>query len=149
MTEPVRCTTEIEVRYAETDQMAVVHHANYVIWFELARTHLCAMSGFTYAEIESLGYLLMVTAVELRYRQPARYGEQVQVTCWGDRLASRGVSFAYEVRRGDALLATGRTEHIWIATISGKPCRTPEQLRAPFERLAGRAVATQEGAAGA
>lgn len=148
MTEPVRCTTEIEVRYAETDQMAVVHHANYVIWFELARTHLCAMSGFTYAQIESLGYLLMVTAVELRYRQPARYGETVQVTCWGDRLASRGVSFAYEVRRGDALLATGRTEHIWIAVESGKPCRTPEQLRAPFERLAGR-VSTPESARGA
>ena len=145
MTEPVRCTTDIEVRYAETDQMGVVHHANYVIWFELARTHLCAMSGFTYAEIERLGYLLMVTAVELRYRRPARYGETVQVTCWGDRLASRGVGFAYEVRRGDELLATGRTEHIWLARASGRPCRMPDQLRAPFERLAGRAVAPSAG----
>jgi len=140
MSEPVRCLTEIEVRYAETDQMGVVHHANYVIWFELARTRLCAMSGFTYAEIERLGYLLMVTAVELRYRRPARYGETVRVTCWGDRLASRGVSFAYEVR-----LATGRTEHIWIAADSGRPSRMPEQLRAPFERLAGRAMAPAAG----
>jgi len=147
MSEPVRCVTEIEVRYAETDQMGVVHHANYVVWFELARTRLCALSGFTYAEIERLGYLLMVTAVELRYRRPARYGDTVGVTCWGERLASRGVSFAYEVRRGDDLLATGRSEHIWIEGTSGKPCRMPEQLRAPFERLAGRAAAP-EGVAG-
>jgi len=147
MSEPVRCVTEIEVRYAETDQMGVVHHANYVVWFELARTRLCALSGFTYAEIERLGYLLMVTAVELRYRRPARYGDTVGVTCWGERLASRGVSFAYEVRRGDDLLATGRSEHIWIEGASGKPCRMPEQLRAPFERLAGRAAAP-EGVAG-
>jgi len=137
MTEPTRCVTEIEVRYAETDQMGVVHHANYIVWFELARTRLCAMSGYRYAEIERLGYLLMVTGVELRYRRPARYGDTVQVTCWGERLASRGIRFAYEVRRDGELLATGSTEHIWIERAGGRPCRIPEQLRAPFERLAG------------
>lgn len=146
MTEPTRCVTEIEVRYAETDQMGVVHHANYVIWFELARTRLCAMSGYRYAEIERLGYLLMVTGVELRYRRPARYGDTVEVTCWGERLASRGIRFAYEVRRGGGLLATGRTEHIWIEAATGRPCRTPELLRAPFERLAGRAAAEEQSA---
>jgi len=145
MSEPVRCVTEIEVRYAETDQMGVVHHANYVVWFELARTRLCAMSGFQYAEIERLGYLLMVTGVEVRYSHPARYGDTVQVTCWGDRLASRGVHFAYEVRRGDDLLARGRTEHVWIDGSSGRPCRTPEPLRAPFARLAGQAAAGDDG----
>src|SRR5260370_833241 len=121
MSEPVRCLTEIEVRYAETDQMGVVHHANYVIWFELARTRLCAMSGFTYAEIERLGYLLMVTAVELRYRRPARYGETVRVTCWGDRLASRGVSFAYEVRRGGTPRPPRRPPHHPDRAPSGPP----------------------------
>ncbi|HLX07130.1 MAG TPA: thioesterase family protein [Thermoanaerobaculia bacterium] len=137
MTEATRCVTEIEVRYAETDQMGVVHHANYIVWFELARTRLCALSGYRYVEIERLGYLLMVTGVELRYRRPARYGDTVQVTCWGERLASRGIRFTYEVRRGGDLLATGNTEHIWIESASGRPCRMPEQLRAPFERLAG------------
>lgn len=137
MPEPTRCETEIEVRYAETDKMGVVHHANYIVWFELARTRLCAMSGFHYAEIERLGYLLMVTGVDVRYRRPARYGEAVRVTCWGDRLASRGVRFAYEVRRGDDLLATGSTEHVWIEARTGRPCRIPELLRRPFEKLAG------------
>jgi YbgC/YbaW family acyl-CoA thioester hydrolase len=88
-TEPIRSTTEIEVRYIETDQMGVVHHANYVAWFELARTHLCALSGYRYADIETLGYLLMVTGVEVRYRRPARYGETVAVICWGERLMNR------------------------------------------------------------
>jgi acyl-CoA thioester hydrolase len=137
MTEPVRSETEIEVRYAETDQMSVVHHANYVVWFELARTQLCAMSGYRYADIEKLGYFLMVTGVEISYRRPARYGDTVKVVCWGDRLGSRGVRFAYEVRKGDDLLVTGATEHIWVERATGRPCRTPEPLREPFRRLAG------------
>lgn len=140
MSEPTRCVTEIEVRYAETDQMGVVHHANYIIWFELARTRLCALSGYRYADIERLGYMLMVTGVEIRFRQPARYGETVEVVCWGERLASRGVHFAYEVRRGGDLLATGATEHIWVETATGRPCRMPEVLREPFERLAGKSL---------
>lgn len=140
MTEPVRSETEIEVRYAETDQMSVVHHANYVIWFELARTQLCAMSGYRYADIEKLGYFLMVTGVEISYRRPARYGDTVKVVCWGDRLGSRGVRFAYEVRKGEELLVTGATEHIWVERTTGKPCRTPEPLREPFRRLAGLAM---------
>ncbi|MFL6289441.1 MAG: acyl-CoA thioesterase [Thermoanaerobaculia bacterium] len=137
MTEPVRIETEIEVRYAETDQMGVVHHANYVVWFELARTRLCAASGFHYADIEKMGYLLMVTAVQASYRKPARYGDTVNVVCWNDRLGSRGLHFAYEVRKGGEILVTGATEHIWVETASGRPCRMPEALREPFRRLAG------------
>jgi len=136
-TDATHSTTDIEVRYVETDQMGVVHHANYVAWLELARTHLCALSGFHYAEIETRGVLLMVTGVELRYFRPAHYGETVQVECWAERLASRGVHFAYEVRRGSDRLATGRTEHIWIDRATGRPARIPEELREPFARLAG------------
>ncbi len=137
MTEPIRTAIDIEVRYAETDQMGVVHHANYIVWFELARTRLCATSGFHYADIERLGYLLMVTGVESRYHRPARYGDVVQVHCWCERLGSRGLRFAYEVRKGDEKLVTGATEHIWIERETGRPCRTPEPLREPFMRLAG------------
>ncbi len=137
--QPIRSTTEIEVRYAETDQMGVVHHANYVVWFELARTHLCALSGYRYADIEKLGYLLMVTGVEVSYRRPARYGETVAVTCWGERLLSRGVRFAYEVHHAGELLATGATDHVWVEAATGRPCRTPEAVREPFRRMAGLA----------
>ena len=134
---PERSDIDIEVRYAETDQMGVVHHANYIIWFELARTRLCALTGFHYADIEKLGYLLMVTGVESRYHRPARYGDVVTVCCWCERLGSRGLRFAYEVRKGDEKLVTGVTDHIWIEKETGRPCRTPQALREPFARLAG------------
>ena len=137
MTEPVRAEIDVEVRYAETDQMGVVHHANYIVWFELARTRLCSLSGFHYADIEKLGYLLMVTGVESRYHRPARYGDVVQVHCWCERVGSRGIRFAYEVRKENEKLVTGVTDHVWIEKETGRPCRTPEPLREPFARLAG------------
>lgn len=135
--QPQRVEMDVEVRYAETDQMGVVHHANYVVWFELARTRLCALTGFHYADIERLGYLLMVTGVEVRYHRPARYGDVVRLACWCERLASRGLRFAYEVGNGEAKLVTGVTEHVWIERATGRPCRIPEVLREPFQRLAG------------
>lgn len=135
MAEPVRVETEVEVRYFETDAMGVVHHAHYLVWFEQARTRLCAGSGYHYAEIEELGYFLMTTGAELSYRRPARYGERVLVACWLDRLDSRLMRFAYDARRGDEVLATGSTTHIWVERASGKPCRIPEPLREPFEQL--------------
>jgi acyl-CoA thioester hydrolase len=137
MSEPVRSEAEVEVRYAETDQMGVVHHANYVVWFEMARTRLCALSGFHYADVERMGYLLMVVGVEASYRKPARYGDTVRVACRIDFLGSRGMRFAYEVRKGDDLLATGKTEHIWVEAATGRTCRMPESVREPFRKLAG------------
>lgn len=134
---PLRSTTAIEVRYIETDRMGHVHHANYIAWFELARTRLCVELAVPYAGIEESGYLLLVTGVEVRYRQPADYGDVVQVTTWIERLQSRGMRFAYEVRRGDDLLATGATEHVWVGNESRRPCRMPEALREPFLRAAG------------
>ena len=134
---PLRSTVDVEVRYIETDRMGHVHHANYVAWLELARTGLCMRAGMPYPEIEAMGYLLIVSAVELRYRLPALYGDVVQVTAWIERLQSRAMRFAYDVRRGEALLATGATEHLWVASDSRRPCRMPEALRAMFERAAG------------
>jgi acyl-CoA thioester hydrolase len=134
---PVEQVIDVEVRYAETDQMGVVHHAEYVVWFEMARTRLCAESGFHYADIERLGYFLMVTAVEVSYRRAARYGDTVQVACALERLGSRGLRFAYRVRRAGELLVRGATEHVWVDRASGRPCRMPAQLAGPFRRLAG------------
>ncbi len=135
--EAVRTRVDVEVRYFETDQMGVVHHANYVVWFEVARTDLCARSGYHYADIERLGYRLMNSELQVRYRQPARYGETVGVTCWIEHLASRAIRFAYEIHRDGELLVTGSTQHLWIEAASNRPCRAPEELRRPFRKLAG------------
>jgi acyl-CoA thioester hydrolase len=132
---PHAAHARIEVRYAETDQMGIVHHANYLVWFEQARTRLCALAGFHYAEIEKQGYLLLVTGASVCYRGPSRYGDEVDVACWVDRLGSRGVTFAYAVSRGDDLLATGTTEHVWVDAASRRPTRFPAGLKSPFERF--------------
>ncbi len=127
-----RSEIDVEVRYAETDQMGVVHHANYVIWFELARTSLCSLSGFHYAEIEALGYLLMVTGVEVRYHRPARYGE----------VAPRRLLVRAPGQPGDALRlrgdpgrgAAGHRRHRAHLDRQGQgtpPAAPPEALREP------------------
>src|SRR5436305_13236195 len=108
---PIRAEIDVEVRYAETDQMGVVHHANYIVWVELARTSLCARSGFHYADIERLGDHLLVTGVEPRYQRPARYGAGVQVICWCERMGSRSLRFAYGVQRAGEEVDTGASEH--------------------------------------
>lgn len=130
------------MRYFETDQMGVVHHANYIVWCELARTRLCLKAGFHYAEIEKRGLLLLVTGVHLSYRSPARYGDTVRAACWVDRVSSRGVTFEYRIERGDPgvaarpiLLATAATEHVWVDAGTRRPVRFPEELKAPFERF--------------
>ena len=133
--DPRATVVDVEVRYAETDQMGVVHHSNYIVWFELARTRLCAGSGVPYSEVEARGYLLMVTGVDVTYRKSARYGDVVAVEARVLRSASRGVRFGYQVSRGDELLATGTSEHVWLHKASGRPCRTPEFLRVAFDRL--------------
>lgn len=135
---PRSVTIDVEVRYAETDQMGVVHHANYLVWFEQARTRLCTLTGYHYADIESLGYLLMVSGAHLSYRGGARYGDTVKVEAWVERLASRVIHFGYRVMREGETLVTGTTEHAWVDRASGRNCRIPEQLREPFLELAGK-----------
>lgn len=130
MSAPRQATVDVEVRYVETDQMGVVHHANYVVWFELARTRLSVEAGLHYADVERRGYILLVTGIEVKYRQSARYGETVRVTARIDRLSSRGIRYRYEVRRADALLATGASEHVWIDRATGRPTRLPASLQA-------------------
>jgi len=135
MSQPQRSVIDVEVRYAETDQMGVVHHANYLVWFELARTGLCALSGYDYPSIEHAGYLILVTEAELRYHRAARYGGRVQVEVRLDRLESRGLRFLYEVTCGRLRLATGRTHHLWVEAETGNVCRIPSPWREAFGAL--------------
>ncbi len=142
------------MRYFETDQMGVVHHANYIVWCELARTRLCLEAGFHYAEIEKRGLLLLVTAAHLTYRSPARYGDTVRAACWVERVGSRGVVFEYRIERRDAavaggatLLATASTAHVWVGAGTRRPVRFPEELKAPFERFLPQAGAAAAAAA--
>ena len=107
---------EVQVRYAETDQMGIAHHANYLIWCELARTHHMRKLGVSYRELEAQGVRLPVVEAHLRYRAPARYDDVLQVRCWVRETSSRRVIFGYAVVRrvDERLLATAQTALIAV-----------------------------------
>jgi acyl-CoA thioester hydrolase len=123
--------TAFHVRYAETDAMGIVHHASYLIWFEEGRSAYMRACGLPYSEVERHGYWFTVAEVNARFHAPARYDERVIVRTRLAELRSRGLTFAYEVRRAadDTLLATGETRHICVDR-TGVVRRIPEALLA-------------------
>jgi len=129
----VRSTSRFPVRYAETDQMGVVHHAAYVPWLEQGRVDWLAGLGVSYAELERSGVFFPVVGLELAYRRALRFGDEVAVETRLAELASRRLVFAYRVfREGDAkLAATGRSLHV-PQDAAGRIRRLPEVI---FERL--------------
>lgn len=117
------------VRYAETDQMGVVYHANYLPWFEMARTDLCAARGVRYRDIEvNDNLLLTVVDAQLRYHAPARYDDEVIAEARLKHSHPRMVIFTYEIRNAatSQLLVTGETRHIFI-TREGRPVKVPHK----------------------
>jgi acyl-CoA thioester hydrolase len=122
--------SRIRVRYAETDAMAVVHHASYVVWLEEGRTELLRSTGTSYRQIEEAGFFVMLSDLQVRYHASARYDDRVIVRTWVESLRSRAMRFAYEiVREADSLLLiTATTDHIFVARESGRPVRLPNEL---------------------
>ena len=107
--------TEIRVRYAETDQMGIVHHANFLIWFETGRSELCRSKGFSYKEMEEQDGALMVVAESYcRYKSPAYYEDIITVRTRVVEIRSRSLRFFYEIfRKADEILvAEGETLHV-------------------------------------
>ena len=127
-----RVQTSVRVRYAETDQMGVVYYANYLVWMEVARVAYCREAGFEYRDMERVGgAFLVVTEAKCRYRSPARFNDVVDLTCWVAESRSRTVRFAYEMLRGDEILATGETLHT-VTDARGRMIRMPEPYRQYF-----------------
>jgi acyl-CoA thioester hydrolase len=126
--------SRIRVRYAETDQMGVVYHANYFVWFEVGRTGLLRDSGWSYREMEAEGVGLPVIEAHCDYRQPARYDDELEVRTRATLISHVRVEFTYDLVRATdgASLATGRTVHAALDR-EGRPCRLPERIRALFE----------------
>jgi len=105
---------DLRVRYAETDQMGFAHHANYLIWCELARTSLMRDQGVSYRELEESGLFLPVVDAHITFRSPARFDDLVQVRCWVRELRSRRVDFGYQLKidEENRVLATATTRLI-------------------------------------
>lgn len=113
---------EIEIRYAETDQMGVVYHANYIIWLEIGRTKLIEDLGFTYAGMESEGYLSPVTDVSIQYKAPMRYGQKALVRTWVEEHGRLRTTYGYEILHEDGTLAAKATsEHVVVKKETFRP----------------------------
>lgn len=125
------------MRYAETDQMGVVHHAAYVPWLEQGRVDWLEHLDLRYSELEKSGVLFPVTDISISYRRPLRFGEVVEVETWLTQLASRKLTFTYRVYgNGDRRVrASGLTVHV-PQDRSGLARRLPDQI---FDLLAGAA----------
>ncbi len=133
-------TIEFRVRYAETDQMGVVYHTNYLIWCEMGRTELMRQLGATYAELEGQGVYLVVSRAQIRFRNSARYDDPVRVRTRLTRVRSRGVTFHYVVERaeGEPVLAEAETDLVCVDS-SGSPRKLPGSI----EELLGAALKPQ------
>ena len=120
---------EVRVRYAETDKMGVAYYANYLVWFEVGRAELCRMKGFCYAELEVLGYILVVTDVHCHYRGSAKYDEVLIVRTRLKEINKRMITFFYQILKkgSDEPLAEGETRHLSLGP-NGKPKSLPEKF---------------------
>jgi len=104
------------VRYAETDQMGIVHHAAYVVWLEEGRSQWLRAHDSSYAQFEAEGLVLAVTDLQVRYKQSARYDQRVTVQCWVEDVRSRQVRFNYNIvdAQTRAIFVTAQTKHVCL-----------------------------------
>ena len=127
--------SELKVRYAETDQMGVVHHANYLVWCEVGRTDFIRRCGMSYADMERQGIRLAVTAASMRLHASARYDDDVRVTTRVASVRSRAVEFSYEItmaRTGERIAAATTT--LTPISAEGRTVTLAPHIRALLER---------------
>jgi acyl-CoA thioester hydrolase len=137
-------TTELRVRYAETDQMGIVYYANYFVWFELGRVELLRSLGLAYSRLETdHGCILPVVSARCRYRAPARYDDQILIETRPAMLRGSVLKFAYSILRKEGegreptLLAEGETVHVVCDDqLNRKPL--PPKYAAALRALMGR-----------
>ena len=128
----------VRVRYAETDQMGVVYHSNYLIWFEVGRVELMRSLGFNYKQMEIEDDTFIVVAdVHCRYHQPALYDDLLTVRTRILEAKTRTLKFGYELFRqsDNKLLATGHTIHV-ACNRAGHVKHFPEKYKQAFLKIA-------------
>jgi acyl-CoA thioester hydrolase len=118
----------VRVRYAETDRMGLLHHANYFVYFEMARTEMLRAHGISYREIEDSGHLLVIIDIGCKFKRPAQYDDVLTIRTTVAKVTHVKILHQYEVLRDGVLLAEG---HSTLACVDreGRPQALPEILR--------------------
>ncbi|MGH9495694.1 MAG: acyl-CoA thioesterase [Candidatus Sulfotelmatobacter sp.] len=132
--------TRLRVRYAETDQMGVVYHANHLIWFEVGRVELMRQMGFSYRDMEREdGRFIAVAQATCRYRGPAFYDEEIVVRTQLKTVRQSVIVFSYELTKaeGGKLVAEGETTHI-VTDSDMKVAELPDRYLVAFREAMGK-----------
>lgn len=132
--------SRIRVRYAETDQMGVVYHANHFIWFEIGRVELLRQLGFSYKDMEQRdNCFIAVVDARCRYKAPAVYDDEIVVRTWLKNIRESAIHFGYELVRVEdgTLLAEGETTHI-VADAQMRKTVLPEKYMKVFRGAVGK-----------
>jgi len=121
-----RGEVDIRVRYAETDAMGYLHHANYFVYFEMGRTELLRQCGLRYREMEQRGLFYVVARLQCRFRKPASYDDDLVLTTICEKLTRVRVDHRYELRRAGELL-TDASSTLVLVDRDGKPTGMPDE----------------------
>jgi len=124
-----RSLSTVRVRYAETDQMGVAYYANYLVWFEVARTDWLREAGLSYRDLEADGVLLPVIEARAEYKAPARYDDTLTVAAVARMVSPARLAFDYEITGPNGLVALGSTVHATMDR-TGRPIRIPARVTA-------------------
>lgn len=132
--------TKITVRYAETDQMGIAHHANYPIWYEAGRTDFIKQFGVSYTEMEQSGIMTPLLNLHCHYGLPAFYEDELVIRTKLIRLTPARIVFAYTVCRlerdgTETHLGTGETEHAIIDKQTFRPCNFKKRMPQLYEKF--------------
>ena len=122
-------TITIRPRYAETDQGGAVHHTVYPVWFEMGRTELLRANDIAYKNIEEAGIFFVVLRLNVNYRRPARYDEELQLTTTCSSISAAKVEHSYTlIRASDGLLLAEGSSVLACIDSQGKPRRIPDVI---------------------
>jgi acyl-CoA thioester hydrolase len=121
-------STDVRVRFAETDAQGVAHNSNYLVWFEIARIAYLEEFAGGYPSLRETGLESFVLESHVRYRLPAQFDDRLEIHTRVGELRGARFRFDYEVRRGDEVIADGWTSHACVDAETLRPTRIPEAL---------------------
>lgn len=131
----MRSELELDVRYYETDQMGIVHHSNYIRYFECGRSAMMAEIGLPIEMIEQAGIMLPIVAVECRYKRPAKMGDRIRIVSIIDKVPTAKMVVRSEIyNQKDELLVEGSVTLGFIDAQTRRPVRCPQNFVSLLEQ---------------
>ena len=127
--------THITARYAETDQMGIIHHSVYPVWFEVGRTDLIKILGIGYGQLEKNGVMLPLSELSCKYIKPLRYEDEVVIQTSIQKVTFSRIQFSYKVLLDGAVMAEGSTTHGFVDSKTLRPLNMKKFNQQLFEKL--------------